>query len=77
MASVSRPALGLTQPPVQWVLGVLSPGGKARPGRDTDHSLLSVAEIENEQELYLLSTLCLHRCVVGLLTLDFPKCTRI
>jgi len=23
---VSRPALGLTQSPVQWVLGVLSPG---------------------------------------------------
>jgi hypothetical protein len=24
LASVSRPALGLTQPPVQWVPGVLS-----------------------------------------------------
>jgi hypothetical protein len=29
---------GATQPPVQWVLGVLSPGVKARPG----------AEVENE-----------------------------
>jgi hypothetical protein len=36
---VSRPALGSTQPPVQWVPGVLSPGVKARPGRDADHSL--------------------------------------
>jgi hypothetical protein len=38
LASVSRPALGSTQPPVQWVPGVLSRGGKARPGRDVDHS---------------------------------------
>jgi hypothetical protein len=28
LAAVSRPALGLTQPPVQWV-----PGTKERPGR--------------------------------------------
>jgi hypothetical protein len=28
--------------------GVLSPGVKARPGRDADHSPLSSAEVENE-----------------------------
>jgi hypothetical protein len=28
--------------------GVLSPGVKARPGRDADHSPLSNAEVENE-----------------------------
>jgi hypothetical protein len=32
-----RPALGPTQPPVQWVPGVPSPGIKAQPGRDADH----------------------------------------
>jgi hypothetical protein len=31
------------------------PGGKARPGRDADHSPPSSAEIENEHELYVLS----------------------
>jgi hypothetical protein len=44
----SRPALGPTQPTVQWVPGVLSPGVKARPGRDADHSPPSSAEVENE-----------------------------
>jgi hypothetical protein len=48
LASVSRQALGPTQPPVQWVLGVLSPGGKTRPGRDADHSPPSSAEVKNE-----------------------------
>jgi hypothetical protein len=48
VASVSRPALGPTQPPVQWVPGVISPGVKARPGRDADHSPPSSAEVENE-----------------------------
>jgi hypothetical protein len=48
LTSVFMPALGPTQPPVQWVPGVLSPGVKARPGRDADHSPPSSAEVENE-----------------------------
>jgi hypothetical protein len=32
----SRPALGPTQPPIQWVPGALSPGVKLR-GREADH----------------------------------------
>jgi hypothetical protein len=39
---------GATQPPVQWVPGVLSPGVKARPGRDADYSPPSSVEVENE-----------------------------
>jgi hypothetical protein len=31
------------------------PGGKARPGRDPNHSPPSSAEVVNEYELYLLS----------------------
>jgi hypothetical protein len=35
------------------------PGGKARPGRDADHSPQSSAEVEKE-EIYLLSPKRLH-----------------
>jgi hypothetical protein len=48
LASVSRPALGPTQPPVQWVPVVLSPGAKVRPGGNANHSPASSAEVENE-----------------------------
>jgi hypothetical protein len=47
LSSVSRPALEPTQPPVQWVPGVRSPGVKTRSGRDADHSPPSSAEVEN------------------------------
>jgi hypothetical protein len=43
----SRPALGPTLPPVQWVPG-LSRGVK-RPGRGADHPPPPSAEVENEQ----------------------------
>jgi hypothetical protein len=42
---VSRPTLGLTQPPIQWVPGVLFPGVK-RTGREADHSPPSNAEMK-------------------------------
>jgi hypothetical protein len=41
--------------PASYTMGT---GGKARPGRDADHSLPSSAEVKKEQELYLLS----HKC---------------
>jgi hypothetical protein len=41
----SRPALGPTQPPIQWVSGALSPGVK-RPGREADHSHPASAEVK-------------------------------
>jgi hypothetical protein len=40
-----RPALGSTQPPIQWVTGSLSPGVK-RPGREADHSPPASAEVK-------------------------------
>jgi hypothetical protein len=48
LASVSRPALGPTQPLYNGYLGGPFSGGKARPGRDADHSPPSSAEVENE-----------------------------
>jgi hypothetical protein len=41
----SRPALGPTQPPIQWVPGALSPGVK-RPGREADHSPPAITEVK-------------------------------
>jgi hypothetical protein len=41
----SRPALGPTQPPIQWALKALSLGIK-QPGREADHSHASSAEVK-------------------------------
>jgi hypothetical protein len=41
----SRPALGSTQPPIQWVQGALSPRAKLQ-GREADHSLPASAELK-------------------------------
>jgi hypothetical protein len=52
-------------------IGDLFPGGKARPGRDADHSPLSSAEVVNEKELYLLSHQAPSWRVAGLLYFFF------
>jgi hypothetical protein len=44
------------------------PGDKSRPRRDADHSPPPNAEVVNELELWLLSPLRLHWCVVGQLS---------
>jgi hypothetical protein len=43
--TASRMALGLTQPPIQWVPGAFSMGVN-RPGREVDHSSLSSTEVK-------------------------------
>jgi hypothetical protein len=43
---VSIPALGPTQPLIQWVPGALSPGVK-RPGREANHSPPSSVDVKN------------------------------
>jgi hypothetical protein len=49
----SRPVLGPTQPPGQWVPGLL-PGAKG-PGRGVTHSPPSSAEVKEKVELYIYS----------------------
>jgi hypothetical protein len=44
--TASRPCMGPTQPPIQWVPGVLSLG-VSRPGCEADHSPPSSAEVKN------------------------------
>jgi hypothetical protein len=44
-SKASRPTLGPTQPPIQWVSGAFSPGVK-RPGREADHSPPCDAELK-------------------------------
>jgi hypothetical protein len=42
----SRLVLRTTQPPIQWILGDLSPRVK-RPGREADHSPPTSAQVKN------------------------------
>jgi hypothetical protein len=65
--TASRPALGPTQPPIQWVPGALSLGVK-RPGREADQSPVSSAEVRMRGAIpplpeYVLMAWCLvkHR----------------
>jgi hypothetical protein len=44
--TASRMALGPTQPPIQWLIETLFLGVK-RPGRESDHSPTSSAEVKN------------------------------
>jgi hypothetical protein len=60
--TASRPVLGPTQSPVQWVPRALSLVIK-RPGREADHSPPSITEFKNA--LYLHSSYVFHgRCFV-------------
>jgi hypothetical protein len=60
ITSTSRPALGPTQLPIQWVPGALSLGIK-RPGREADQSAPpSSAEVKNAWSYNSTPTIRLH-----------------
>jgi hypothetical protein len=63
-ASVSRRALGPTQPPIQRVSEALSLGIK-RPGREADHSPPSSAEVQNAWRYTSTPLIRLHSVVLS------------
>jgi hypothetical protein len=54
LLQTSRPALGPTQPPIQWVSGIPSLSVKC-PGSEINHSMIFSAEIKNKWSYNLLS----------------------
>jgi hypothetical protein len=64
-ASAFRPVLGLTQPPIQWIPGVLSLWIK-RPGREVRHSHPSSAEVKNVWSSTPTLSIRLHGVVFNL-----------
>jgi hypothetical protein len=59
-----RPALGSTQPPIQWVPGALSPGVKW-PGCETHHSPPASVEDKKNVDLYMNSPIRLYGIVLN------------
>jgi hypothetical protein len=56
----SRPALGPTQSPIQWVVGAVSPGVKWQ-GREADHSPPTSAKVKKTTCYYSLQITITHR----------------
>jgi hypothetical protein len=63
-ATVSRPVLGPTQTPIQWVPGALTQGVKW-PGGEADHSPPPSAEVKKCVKLYLHTLIRFFGIVVG------------
>jgi hypothetical protein len=65
IATASRLALGLTQPPIQWgVQGVISPGVRW-PGHISDHLAPSSAEVKNAWRYTSTLPIRLHGVVLN------------
>jgi hypothetical protein len=63
-ATASRPAVGPTQPPIQWVPGVLSLMVK-RPGREADHSPPPSSKVKKAWSYTSTPPLPLHSVVLS------------
>jgi hypothetical protein len=63
-STASKPALGPTQPPIPWVLGVL-PAGVKRQSHEADHLPPSNAEVKNGGPITSFSLTCLRGLVLN------------
>jgi hypothetical protein len=61
---LSRPALGPTQPPIQWVPGTF-PLSVKRPGREPDHSLPSSVEVKELMDVQSTPPIRVHGVVLS------------
>jgi hypothetical protein len=73
-STASRPVLGPTQPPIQWVQGALSPRVK-RQGREADHSPPTSTEVKKMWIYTSTPPLRLHD--VQYYTASLPKNTTV
>jgi hypothetical protein len=62
--TTSRMAVGLTQPPIQWVSRAL-PLGVKWPGHEADHSPPSSAKVKNAWSYTSTPPICLHGVVLS------------
>jgi hypothetical protein len=61
LSTASRPTLGPTQPPVQWVPAARSPEIK-RQGREADHSPATTAEVKKVRAIPPLPRMSSWHC---------------
>jgi hypothetical protein len=59
-----KPALGPTQPPIQWVHGALSLGVK-QPGHELSHSPPSSSKVKNSGAIPPLPNVFMAQCLIN------------
>jgi len=64
--TTSRPAIGPTQPPIQWIPGTLTPEvGVKQQGYEADHILPTSAKVKNLLNYTSTSPVHLHGMVLS------------
>jgi len=69
-ATASRPALGFTQPSIQWIPGFLSPGIK-RPGRESE--VRNAWNYTSTPPYIFMACYCIQYFIISLIHLSFHR----